>query len=280
MKKSLQILALVFATSAFSQISFNPQLNYNYGQDYSATINANGTIYYTLDGSEPSLSSASANNIVNINVTQNIVVKAKIQNGTAGLSETFSKKFWHTLTSKTVYFKPPTSWSGAPCSYMNTVDPQTTIDFFAPGQKMTAACEGWYKTNYNFAKIQMSFNNCNFISGSPNANYLEYETVSEDTVYYDSSSGPISNPPECLLATQESSKIANVKIAQNPVKDVLIVNSDLKFDTYEIIDYSGKIVRQGNFVKDINVANLQKGSYLVKLLGNNSVQHYLKFIKN
>ncbi|MFW2135711.1 hypothetical protein ACK2M7_05415 [Chryseobacterium sp. TY4] len=41
--------------------------------------------------------------------------------------------------------------------------------------------------------------------------YEEYRIVTEDTVYYDSSNGLITNPSACLMETQESSKIANVK---------------------------------------------------------------------
>ena len=163
---------------------------------------------------------------------------------------------------------------------MNYVDPQTTVDVYPPGQKMTVACEGWYKTAYGFGINDISFNNCNYIGGSPNTNYVEYKIVSEDTVYYDASSGPITNPPACLLATQEATKIANIKLAQNPVKDLLLVNSDIKFETYQILDFSGKIISQGDFKKELNVSQLSKGTYVVKLLGQNSVQHYIKFIKN
>lgn len=280
MKKSLQILTLLFTAVVFSQVYFNPQLNYNYGQNYPATINADGIIYYTVDGSEPSFNSQSGENIVNLNITQNTVVKAKIKTGTFVLSQTYSKKFWHTLISKPIYFKPPSEWTDTPCYYSNYVDPQTTVDFYPPGPKMTAACEGWYKSTGSFGVTDISFNNCNFVSGSPNTSFVEYKTVSEDTVYYDASSGPITNPPACLLSTQEATKIANVKLAQNPVKDILLVNTDLIFKTYQILDFSGKIIAQGNFKKDLNVSQLSKGTYLVKLVGDNSVQHYIKFIKN
>lgn len=77
------------------------------------------------------------------------------------------------LPQKTVYFKPPANWTNV-CSYMNFIDQIVTIDFFPPGNQMTAACEGWYKTSYAFNKAYVEFNNCNYISGSPNTNYLYY----------------------------------------------------------------------------------------------------------
>lgn len=280
MKNVLLLFTTLLSVTVFSQISFAPQQNYKRGQNYTANIYANGTIYYTVDGKEPSLSSPFSENVVNLNITKNTIVKAKFKTNATTLSETFTRKFWHTLEEKKVYFKPPTSWTKAPCSYMNMVDPETTIDFYPPGQNMTAVCEGWFKTLYTYGKANISFNNCAYIGGSPNNNFIEYTIISEDIVYYDASSGPINNPPSCILATQESSKVANVKIVENPVKDFLQVKSDIKFDRYIIIDFSGKIVIDKNYTKDIEVSQLQKGTYFIKFLGNNTVQHYLKFIKN
>lgn len=277
MKKILLSLTTILSGIVFSQIYFAPQSNYNFGQNYQASITGNGTIYYTLDGSEPTLNSSFGENNIDFNITENTLVKAKLKTGENTLSNTFIQKFWHTLIEKNVFFKPPTTWSGQPCSYMNWLDPQTTIDFYPPGQKMTEACEGWYKMTYSFGKPQIHFNNC-LLPQSPS--YVEYTIVTEDTVYYDSSTGSITNPPACLLGTQESSKIANVKIAENPVKDILQIKSDVKFENYQIVDISGKIIAQRNFEKEINVSQLQKGIYIIKLLGNNAVQHYLKFIKN
>ena len=112
------------------------------------------------------------------------------------------------LPQKKMYFKPPPNWSNV-CSYMNYIDPVTTIDFFPPGQAMSPACEGWYKTTYAFNKAYVEFNNCNYFGGSPNTNYLYYALETETDVFYDYSAGPISNPPACLLAVNDHSKKKN-----------------------------------------------------------------------
>ncbi|SKC04359.1 Por secretion system C-terminal sorting domain-containing protein [Soonwooa buanensis] len=278
MKKSLQVLALVFATSLFSQVSFHPYFNYS-PTPFMSIIYGPGTIYYTTDGSDPNFSSLSiTDSNVNIPIPHNLTIKARVKLSDNTLSAVYQRNYYTTLPEKKVFFKPAASW-GVPCSFINMIEPSNAIDFFPPGQKMTEACEGWYQMAYLYGSAEINFNNCSDFGQTPSP-FPRYQIIAEDTVYYDASSGPITNPPACLLATQETSKIANVKLAQNPVKDVLLVNSDLKFETYQILDFSGKIITQGKFKKDLNVSQLLKGTYLVKLVGDNSVQHYIKFIKN
>lgn len=184
------------------------------------------------------------------------------------------------LPQKTVYFKPPTNWTNV-CSYMNFIDPIVTIDFFPPGNQMTAACEGWYKTTYAFNKAYVEFNNCNYISGSPNTNYLYYSLETENPVFYDYSAGPISNPPACLLAVNDpSKKVAIVKIFPNPVQDYVNIESDKNFVVYEIIDESGKMVVSKDFNSSkIDISNLKAGVYFIKLKSLSNETNVVKFIK-
>ncbi len=80
-------------------------------------------------------------NEVNLNITKNIVVKAKLKIATNSLSQTFVQKFRHTLVDKMLYFKPLKTCFGSPCSYINWDDPQPTVEFLAPPKNMTEACE-------------------------------------------------------------------------------------------------------------------------------------------
>ncbi len=184
------------------------------------------------------------------------------------------------LPEKTVYFKPPSNWTNV-CAYMNYIDPVVTIDFFPPGSPMTPPCEGWYKTNRSFNKASFGFNNYIYIGGSPNTNYAESVVIAEDTVYYDYSAEPISNPPSCLLAVNDpSKKVAVVKIFPNPVQDFVNIESDKNFIAYEIIEESGKSV----FNKDlkssqISISNLKAGVYFIKLKSLSNETYVVKFIK-
>ncbi len=184
------------------------------------------------------------------------------------------------LPEKTVYFKPPASWTNV-CSYMNYIDPVVTIDFFPPGSPMTPACEGWYKTTRNFNKASFGFNNCIYLGGSPNTNYAESVVIAEDTVYYDYSAGPISNPPACLLAVNDpSKKIAVVKIFPNPVQDYVNIESDKNFVAYEITDASGKslLIKEFNHSK-IDIRHLKAGLYFIRLKSLGNETNVVKFIK-
>ena len=184
------------------------------------------------------------------------------------------------LPQKKMYFKPPPNWSNV-CSYMNYIDPVTTIDFFPPGQAMTPACEGWYKTTYAFNKAYVEFNNCNYFGGSPNTNYLYYALETETDVFYDYSAGPISNPPACLLAVNDhSKKIAVVKIFPNPVQDYINVESDKNFISYELIDESGKLILAKEFTAEkIDISNLKTGVYFIRLKSLSNETNIVKFIK-
>lgn len=184
------------------------------------------------------------------------------------------------LPEKTAYFKPPSSWT-TPCSYMNFIDPVVTIDFYPPGNPMTSACEGWYKITYAFNKAYVEFNNCNYISGSPNTNYLYYALETETDIFYDYSEGPISNPPACLLAVNDSSKIiAVVKIFPNPVQDYVNIESEKNFIAYEIIDGSGKSILNKDFKSPkIDISNLKTGVYFIKLKSLSNETNIVKFIK-
>lgn len=184
------------------------------------------------------------------------------------------------LPQKTVYFKPPANWTNV-CSYMNFIDPIVTIDFFPPGNQMTAACEGWYKTTYAFYKANIDFNNCNAFNGVIFPNYENYTLVTEDTIFYDYSEGPISNPPACLLAVNDpSKKVAIVKIFPNPVQDYVNIESDKNFVAYEIIDESGKMVVSKDFNSSkIDISNLKAGVYFIKLKSLSNETNVVKFIK-
>jgi len=184
------------------------------------------------------------------------------------------------LPNRTIYFKPPANWTNV-CSFMNYIDPVVTIDFFPPGNQMASACEGWYKTTYAFNKAYIEFNNCKAFSGMIFPDYDKFTITSEDTIFYDYSEGPISNPPACLLAVNDpSKKIAIVKIFPNPVQDFVNIESNKNFIAYEIIDESGKLILNKDFKSSkIDISNLKAGLYFIKLKSLDNETNIVKFIK-
>lgn len=274
MKKLLLFSLFIVFQSYFSQIQFEPYTNHNF-QPYTATIQGSGTIYYTTDGSEPTNNSSSAVNTVDVIISQNTIIKAKL-----GTGQVFTKTYYYgQLPAKVMYFKPPSSWDpNSVCSYMNYVQPQFLIDFFGPGNKMTAVCEGWYKSTFAFYEAFVCFNNCHI---GPPPLYQEVNVITEDTIFYDYSSGPISNPPACLLAVNNPSKtVAVVKIFPNPVQDFVNIESDKNFIAYEIIDESGKSILKKDLKGNrIDISNLKTGVYFIKLKSLSNETNIVKFIK-
>ncbi|WP_298540970.1 cellulase family glycosylhydrolase [uncultured Aquimarina sp.] len=77
--------------------------------------------------------------------------------------------------------------------------------------------------------------------------------------------------------------IDNVKLSldQNPVKEILSVNSTIVIDDLTIFDMNGRSVFYKNINKDnpqVNIGNLQTGSYILKVSSNNT-STTTKFVK-
>lgn len=276
MKNIWTFFFIILTQIIYSQIQFGPAVNHSY-ENYIATISGSGTIYFTVDGTEPNRNSASAINQVYIPISQNLVVKAKLKNYDDQWSSTTSRPYFiGELPQKTIYFKPPANWDSV-CSYMNFIQPEFMVDFWGPGENMTTACEGWFKASYGFYEASITFNNC--IPLAPN--YQVFETSAADTIFYDYSLGPITNPPICLLGVSADAKnVIVVKVYPNPVKDTLLIKSEKVFSAYEIIEGSGKSLGKHHFEsKNINITHLSAGTYFMKLNSSDEVTVMVKFIK-
>ncbi|MBX3044638.1 MAG: T9SS type A sorting domain-containing protein [Ignavibacteriae bacterium] len=73
----------------------------------------------------------------------------------------------------------------------------------------------------------------------------------------------------------------HVNIFPNPVSDFLTINSEVEYNTYEIIDLRGVSVVSGSFNSDysINVSSLVSGTYCLRLINGQSFNTVF-FIKN
>ena len=278
MMKKLLLLSVFVCTQLPAQIGFDPGPNYNHRlEPYTLTLSGTGTIRYTLDGSDPTNLSPSGINSVTIPITQNVTVKAVIFSS----SPVYTEKYYvGPLPIRNVFFKPPPSYSSV-CILPAMTEPKTWngswVDFFPPGYPMSAVCQGWYRATASMDEGSVEFNNC--IPG-PGALSTASFFVNSD-VFYDYSSGMITNPPACLLVTDEDyRKTVMVKVYPNPVDHELHLTTDLKISSYEIIDLSGRLFRKENLRgKKLNVSGLVKGNYLVKLIRPDGDPVFLQFIK-
>jgi len=121
-----------------------------------------------------------------------------------------------------------------------------------------------------------------YVYGAPaHPDYISVSIITEDTIFYDFSVGPISNPPACLLAVNDpAKKVAVVKIFPNPVQDFVNIESDKNFIAYEVLDESGKLILNKDFSgSKIDISNLKTGVYFIKLKSLSNETNIVKFIK-
>ncbi|MDR6489071.1 hypothetical protein J2799_003610 [Chryseobacterium vietnamense] len=287
MKKFILFSSLCVSSFFFSQLTMSPFPSH-YDNPYLAAISGNGTIYYTTDGSTPTLNSASAANSVQILIDQNKEIKAFLVNGQGNSSAVISKKYYTgVIPSAVIYFKAPSTWTSGSCVMVDLVNPNAVngfaMDTFWPGITMQpAGCESWYKTTRNFENANLRFNNCTLFENIP-------QTISTSlipagsTIYYDFTDGVITTPPSCLfLASGETpSKNKNVliKVYPDPVSDILKVHTDRQFQDYEIIDVSGKVLLKDRFTKEIVISHLVSGNYFLRMKDQQGDLVVVKFIK-
>lgn len=86
------------------------------------------------------------------------------------------------------------------------------------------------------------------------------------------------------LGVTEIINSRDLQIYPNPIKDVLNfkLSNNLKVDAIEIYDLTGKKVNVNNskFVSSVNVSNLPKGNYILKVKADDGRVHIQKIIKD
>jgi hypothetical protein len=124
---------------------------YNTGTTVSAVLTANlgtSTIYYTLDGTEPTTSSSSAVGSKTLSITSDTTLKAFVKN-TSGVSSAVKTETYtfSTPAAFIVYFKKPTAWSSTvKIYYWGTTGTATALTW--PGVAMTQDCGDWYSFTF------------------------------------------------------------------------------------------------------------------------------------
>ncbi|MNU19305.1 hypothetical protein D3C71_75300 [compost metagenome] len=284
MKKLLFFISIFSSTFFFSQI--NMSVATHFYNPYQMNIQGNGTIYYTTDGTTPTLSSSSAVNSVNILIDQNKEIKAFLVSSTGNTSAVFTKKYFTgAIPDAHIFFKPPSGWTNGACVRVEMINPNSidgfVIDNLGSGYSMNnTGCDGWYKITKSFETANVSFTNCYLYQNFP-GNIDTPLIPMGSSIYYDFSSGVITNPPSCLLGTKDvkHKDVTLVKVYPNPVAEILQINTDKNFVMYEILEGTGRVISKEKFSKSIPVNHLSSGNYFVKLIDNKHDFVFVKFIK-
>ena len=153
---------------------------------FTATDKTDGApkIYYTVDGSIPTVSSTAYTAPFQISGTNQIItVKAIAKNSQNAVSEVVTATYEFKVLPKglVVYFKKPVSWAGVNIHYWNCT-PATVLATTWPGNPMELAANGYYKyTIVGATKASIVFNNTSN-SSDKTTNQVD---VTKNPAYYE-----------------------------------------------------------------------------------------------
>lgn len=150
---------------------------------------------------------------------------------------------------------------------VNQVQSHSSVSFFElplPIKVNGTNGETAYLALDNSSNNQNFDESINFTVSSIEFNY-EYQIV-------ESNSAVVKDPT--LILSVEDLTQNSVKIYPNPVKEILNISGITNQQNYQILSIDGKVLKNGTTEKSINVNQLSKGVYLLKLEKNT-----FKFIK-
>ncbi|HEU4791396.1 MAG TPA: starch-binding protein, partial [Flavobacterium sp.] len=236
---------------------------------------ATSTIYYTLDGTAPTTSSASAVGTKTLSITANTTVKALVIN-TAGTSSAVKTEVYTfvTVPTLTVYFKPPTSWTGVPkVHYWNAVPAGSVANTTWPGVTMVADTNGFYKyTITGPTSINLIFNNGSSGTANQTADLLS------KTDGYSYTWG--ASTAKSGIKEEAKTEITAVSVYPNPVSSLLQISSNSAALDYQIVAMNGNVAQIGKVINNsIDVSTLRDGLYFLKIHFENGLEHQQKIIK-
>ena len=250
------------------------------GTNVTVVLTANestATIYYTLDGSTPTISSPSAIGNKSFLLTNTTTLKAFVKNvsGNSSLvkSETYT---FSTPTTLTVYFKPPTNWQTAPkLHYWNAVPSGSIANTTWPGVTMTADVNGFYKyTITGPTSVNIIFNN-----GSGGAANQTPDLLNK-TNGYSYTWGAASKNANDLEKNAIDPESYLIRLYPNPVTDKLQISATSPLSNYSILSALGQIVQEGILSQNlIDMSKLSNGVYFITIRFENGDETMQKIIK-
>jgi len=256
-------------------ISFTPENIYS-PNAIDVTIKAtdstdpNPTLFYTIDGSEPTESSSSATTSVTINITNTTTFKVFAKDNEGNVSDVVTKTYnIGSIPDITVYFKPGNDWNVTPKIYWWNAQPENSLaDQTWPGIDMQMHDSEWYKHTFSgVTSVNVIFNN----GSGGNGNQTEDIVNVTQDLFYEWGNG--------VLSVDENN-INAIKIFPNPATSYLRIDGSINAASYSIFDVLGKKIQQGKIINNqIDVSKLTKGTFILKLKEESKILKSVKFVK-
>lgn len=240
------------------------------------------TIYYTTDGSTPTVSSSVYTAPLSVSATTTVKAIAKDSEGlfSGVASQTYT---FLTTGDITVKFKAPTSWGSTVfVHHWNAVPAANLTGSTWPGKAMTGPDgKGYY--SYTFTNIAST--NLVFTKSSTGPQTVDIIGVAKSTCYDPTGTSVKLDVVEVdcnSLGTNDIGVVSSqIKLYPNPVSGAFKMNVEVS-EVY-IHDITGKVVKhfKGSFKTDSNfeIGNLVKGMYFVKATSVDGVKSIQKLIK-
>jgi len=220
-------------------------------------------IYYTLDGTTPTINSTRVSSGSTITITQNKTTLKAIAIDSEGIESSIVSYVYYTEapTGITVRFKKPDEWNAVYFYAWNDVS--TTILGPWPGTQITSDASGWYSYLFEgMQSVNLVFNNG---SGSQT---VDVTGISSDICY---KTNGTSNGKYLVVSTDCSSTgVENIEkysliLSPNPVKNQLTVLSEKPFSKVELISVSGNVIKIFENEQTLEMSNVPAGMYFIKV---------------
>nr|WP_315149422.1 starch-binding protein [uncultured Flavobacterium sp.] len=229
-------------------------------------------VYYTTDGSTPTILSPSFVSTKTINITTTTTFNILAIDADGNQSTATQKYSIGNISPITVYFKPLASW-GIPKIYYWSALPSGAVPAITWAQSiaMTADSNGWYK--YTFAGVTSV--NVIFRNQAGNLQSPDLTGITADK-WFDSNYNNVT-----LTVSDKETENNDFVLFPNPTYGTVKIESNEKINEVGVFDLKGALVSFQSIGNNqqIELGNLIPGYYVLKMITEKRETIYKQIIK-